>query len=133
MRLYHRRILPVGIQGIANVVIISCSFNEKVPSDSGSGAKTSQRYVMGDSQQFKRQPISSTKGHYLSHSENVTVDITRNIILIMHDGYSDSVFLWSRRGCKYGILYWCRMQGTPGCMLTNDGRQCSILPLLEIS
>ena len=55
------------------------------------------------------QPISSMKGHYLSHFENVTVDMKRNIILIMNDGYSNSVFLWSRGGCKYRILYGCRM------------------------
>ena len=58
--------------------------------------------------QIKRQPISSTKRHYLSYFENVTVFVTRNIVL-MHDGYSDSVFLWSRWGCKCGILYGCRL------------------------
>ena len=63
--------------------------SQQVPADSGSGDKTSQRYVMGDSQQIERQPVSSTKGHYLSHFESVTVDITRYIILIMHGGYSD--------------------------------------------
>ena len=48
-------------------------------------AWTSQWYIMDDSQQIKRQSISSTKGHYLSYlAESIIVDISCNIIFIMY-------------------------------------------------
>ena len=51
---------------------------------------------MGEAQRIKKQPISAAKGLYLSYLESIVVDISCNIILIMHGVYRDSAFLGIR-------------------------------------